>query len=290
MRKRNAFTLIEILVVAGIVGLFLVFTVSALRSFQQVSRLENTAQEAVSVLRLAQNRTLASEGASQYGVSFDAASSPQRYILFEGSSFASRNPASDEVRELENAVEISVLGLAGGETVFERVTGIPSALGFVTFRLVDEPGRTASVSVLASGAIEEGVSPVPSDEDRLVDSRHAHVAYQGREINTSTEEIRLIFPDITFTIDIASNLQAGQLFWEGEVESEGETQALKVHTHLLNDPVLGTEFSVHRSRMENTKPVEMELSGDATGNLIEYDEAGITTQGTSIYAGAPNLQ
>ncbi|MDP2735357.1 MAG: hypothetical protein Q8P12_04065, partial [bacterium] len=130
----------------------------------------------------------------------------------------------------------------------------------------------------------------PSDEERVKDSRHVHVFYQGRDIDADTEEVRLVFPDVIFSFPIGANMEIGQIFWEGDVVSEGEAQHLKIHTKAFNDPVLGTEFSLHRSRMENTKPVVLELSGDATGNLIDYDAMGIITQGTSIYAGIPEAQ
>ncbi|MDP2641198.1 MAG: hypothetical protein Q8P39_01500, partial [Candidatus Yanofskybacteria bacterium] len=134
-----------------------------------------------------------------------------------------------------------------------------------------------------------------SDGDRVVDSRHVHVSYLGRDITAATESVRLVFPDTTSSFPIVDNMSAGQILWEGDVVSEGETQHLKIHTHILNDPVLGTEFSLHRNRMENTKPVAIELPDElpegATGNLIEYDAMGtIITDSASIYAGTPELQ
>ncbi|OHA66410.1 MAG: hypothetical protein A2672_01255 [Candidatus Wildermuthbacteria bacterium RIFCSPHIGHO2_01_FULL_49_22b] len=285
------FTLLEILVVMGIIAIFLTMSIPQLRSFQSSSRLENVGREAVSALRLAQNKTLASEGASQYGVYFDTASSPNRYILFEGESYAARDPAKDEAAELPQTIEISAISLGGeSEAVFSRLTGDPEAVGTVVFRQVADPASTKTVTILASGAIQEGTAPVPSDAGRVTDSRHVHVPYVGRNIDTATESVRLVFPDTTFSFAISDNMRDGQIFWEGDVVSQGETQHLKIHTHLLNDVAQGTLFSVHRSRDLNSKPLEIELSGDVTGNLISYDAAGITTQGTSIYAGTPELQ
>ncbi|MCH7828739.1 prepilin-type N-terminal cleavage/methylation domain-containing protein [Patescibacteria group bacterium] len=289
--KQRGFTLIEILVVVGIIVLFLGLSIPQLRSFQQVSYLENTGKEVVATLRLAKSRTLASEGALQYGVYFDTLSTPNQYTLFQGSSYAARDPAEDQVTELSKTIEISVISLGGGnEVVFLRLTGQASVQGTITFRRIADPTYTKTVSILSSGTVEEGTATPPSDEDRVVDSRHVHLSYQGRDIATTTESVRLIFPDTTFSFPILDNMSADQIFWEGDVVSEGETQHLKIHTHLLNDVTQGTLFSLHRRRDKNTKSLEIELSGDATGNLISYDATGITTQGTSIYAGTPELQ
>ena len=64
--------------------------------------------------------------------------------------------------------------------------------------------------------------------------------------------MRLTFPDTTFSFPIADNMQEGQIFWEGDVVSQGETQHMKIHTHFLNDVSQGTQFSLHRDRSENT--------------------------------------
>lgn len=290
MRQR-AFTLVEILVVVGIIVLFLGLSIPALRSFQQVSHLENTGKEVVAALRLAQSRTLASEGALRYGVHFDTTTAPHQYTLFQGESFAARDPVKDEVWVLNKAVEISAISLGeGNEVVLSRLTGQTSVQGTITFRQIADPTQTKTVSILSSGAVQEGTATLPSDNDRVVDSRHVHLVYQGRDIDTATESVRLIFPDATFVFPIANNMSDGQILWEGDVVSGGEAQHLKIHTHLLNDVAQGTLFSLHRKKSENTNPLDIEVSGDATGNIISYDANGITTQGTSIYAGTPGLQ
>lgn len=288
--KQRGFTLIEILVVVGIIVLFLGLSIPQLRSFQQVSYLQGTGEETVAALRLAKSKTLASEEALQYGVYFDAISTPNQYTLFQGSSYATRAPAKDEITVLKKAIEISAISLgAGDEVVFERVTGAPSATGTITFRQVADPSRTKTVSVLTSGTIEEDISSAPSDASRDVDSRHVHVSYV-RNIDTGTEDIRLVFPDTTFTIVLAGNIVGGQIFWEGDVVSEGETQHLKIHTHVLNDIFLGTQFSLHRDRRFNSKSLTIEISGDISGSLIEYSADGLTTTKTSVHADFPQWQ
>lgn len=286
----KGFTIAELIVVIALVVLLGGLALPALRIAQRSSELDGAVESIVSVLRLAQNRTLASEGASQYGVFFDTVASPDRYILFKGVTYATRDVGADELSNLPQDVEISAVTLLQNEAVFSRVTGVVSNTGLVTLRSLADPGQEQTVYVSSSGIVQAESASVGSDENRQKDSRHAHVGYAGRTIATATEKVRLVFPTLTYEIAIADFMQAGQLFWEGDVLVDGETQALQVQTHLLNDPVLGTQFSITRDRSMNTKAVTLELSGDATGDIVRYDAAGATTQGNSFYASQPSWQ
>ena len=118
-----------------------------------------------------------------------------------------------------------------------------------------------------------------------------HVEYTGRTIQTSAENIKLTFPGgIIQTIPISSNMQAGQIYWTGSVLVSGQNQVLIVATHVLNDANLHTQFSIHRDKRYNTQPVTIELSGDSTGTLVNYDATGQTATGTSLYASTPAWQ
>ena len=130
---------------------------------------------------------------------------------------------------------------------------------------------------------------VPSDSARIKDSRHVHVDYIGRFIDTATETMSLDFsPSPTVeSITIADYISGGQFVWEGIIDVDGEMQELRIHTHKLNDVGFATQFSIHRSGKVNTKPFIITVSGDGSGDIIQYTATGITTQGTSIYVSTP---
>ena len=286
----KGFTVTELIVVIALVVLFTGLAIPALRVAQKNSELEDASQLLQSVLRLAQSRTLGSEAASQYGVFFDTAASPDQYILFRGATYASRDVAADELHILSKNVEMSQVTIPGNELVFLRLTGTVANTGSVTLRLVSDPAKQETVYVSSSGAVQKTSAFMPSDAERQKDSRHAHAYYTGRTINTQIERLRLVFSVMTYEIVIADNMQAGQIFWKGDILVDGTVQTLQIQTHLLNDPVLGTRLSVTRDRSKNTKALNIEITGDNTGDIIRYDVQGQTTKGSSVYVSSPAWQ
>lgn len=286
-KKSNSFTLIESLIIFGIFIILIAVTVPLFRFFAKESDLNNSTEEIINILRLAQNKTLASEGASQYGVHFETA----KYVLFKGIIYNPLAP-DNEVHSLPQRIEIYEIDLAGGgsEVIFNRITGITNQFGKISLRLKDDTSKTRQITVKSSGGIAYGQEVAPTDTNRIKDSRHVHFDY-SRLIATSTEIIKLTLDSTIKEIIIADYLQGGQIDWEGEIDVSGENQKLKIHTHRLNDPdTHDTQFCIHRDRRYNTKTLKVEISGDLTGDLIQYGANGQTTQGSSIYVSEPNWQ
>lgn len=297
MKKNHfAFTVIELLTIIGILIILLFLTFPSFNFFRRESDLNNSAEEIINSLRLAQNKTLASELASQWGVYFETSTQPNQYILFRGTSFVSRPTSSDEVHQLPNSIEVSEIELWGGkEVLFEKVTGFASStsqVGRISIRLKTDPAKTKTIYIENSGLIGLTNPPALSDSNRLKDSRHVHFDY-SRQISTSTEKIILTFSYNASTliqeIVIADNIKENQIYWEGEVMVGGEIQKLKIHTHGLNNP--NTQFCIHRDRRDNNQALTVDI--DATpdpdsGTLISYTAQGETTTGTSVFVS--NLQ
>ena len=294
-RRRSAsthksFTLIEILTVVGILLVLTAIAVPAYHYFQAESELSNTTEEVITILRLAQNKTLASEGASQWGVFFNNSASPHQFVLFKGANYLSRDPAFDEAHRLPTSVEIYEINLGGGnEIIFKRLIGETAQTGNIVLRLKTD-SKTKTVYIEQSGKVGLVFPVIPSDQNRVKDSRHLHF-YYNRLIDTNIEKITLTFEGgATEEIQISANLKEGQIFWEGEVGEAGATQKLKIHTHRLNDPITWrgatisyTQFSIHRDRRYNNKTLIITISGDTSGSLVGYSADGLTTTSASIY-------
>ena len=286
-------TIIELLTIVAILTILTAMSIPLFRIFQKESDLRNTAEEIINVLRLTQNKTLASQETSQWGVYFSISTSPQEYILFKGSDYSSRDPSYDLIHKVPEDIEIYEVDLVGGgkEVVFKRVTGITDYSGSISLRLKEDTSRTRQVIVEQSGKVVSSPEAAPSDTSRIKDWRHVHFDY-SRSIDTLSEILTLTFTynasSETKDIIIADNMKGGQIYWEGEVDVAGTIQKIKIHSHSLNDAGL-TEFCVHRDERYNDKALTIEISGDGTGNLIHYDEEGQTSKG-SIYASTPSRQ
>lgn len=277
-------TIIELLVVIAILVILIFSSGQVFVFFQRQSSLNNTIEEIISILRVAQNKTLASEQADQYGIYFDISASPQEYTLFKGGDFASRDVSFDKIYKLPETIEIYDINLAGGdEVIFNRLTGLTDQPGNISLRIKNDNTKNQTIYVQSSGLIGLNPPSVPSNE-RIEDSRHVHFDY-NRSIDTLSESLNLTFSYdsffVSYEIVIADNLKDGQIYWQGEIDVNGEVQKLKIQTRRLNDP--DTQFCVHRDRENNNKALKIELSGDPSGPIIEYSADGLITSYTSFY-------
>ncbi|HEY4510132.1 MAG TPA: prepilin-type N-terminal cleavage/methylation domain-containing protein [Candidatus Paceibacterota bacterium] len=302
----KGFTLIEVLVVLGILGLLAASALVAVSTLRGGSDLQAEARGLQRVLELAKSKTVASEGDTRYGV-YATSTSPHRYILFQGNNYASRVVAEDEVYNLRDTIEFatpaSFAGLSGQEVVFDRIQGSTSNTGNVVLQMKADSNNSSTVSVGSSGNVEIDESPALIDDcvsaggDRVCDSRHVHIWYGDRVIDPS-ETITLNFESglVVETFTISDFMSGPQLVWEkDDIIVGGEPQKLKIHTHQFNGGVPNTTiFSVHRaSDPIHTKPLLVTISGDLPfpNKLIEYNASGtIITGGESIYVASTTPQ
>ena len=279
---QKGFSIIELLIVLAILMILLAISIPNITSLVKNPQVKNTSEEVVNILKLAQNKTLSSDGNSQYGVYFEITASPHQYILFKGSSFATRDTAYDKIYSVPTVIEFSTINLGGGnEIVFNRVTGTTQNTGNISVRLKDDTSQTKTIYIDNFGGIGFTAPLTPSDANRINDSRHIDFDY-SRVINTATENIVLTFNGSTVvTIPIASYLNNGQFEWQGTTNVGGVNQTITIHTLRLNNP--DTQFSVFRDMRLNDKSLAITISGDTSGTLAEYTANGAVTNFYSIY-------
>ena len=275
------FTLIELLVVVAIFSLLAALVLPTFIFYQRQSLLDSATQEVSSALRLAQNKTLSSEGASPFGIYFETG----KFTIFKGTTYSVGSP-DNEVHVLNPGLQISEINFSGSAVIFNRLTGATANSGSLKIAVVADPIKNKYIYVNSSGAVTLSSSGA-DDLNRLKDSRHVHVVYSQN--TQGATNLTLYFPDDSFTQNI--NYQAGlnadktQFFWEGTVTVAGVDQKLKIHTHSLT--LNATQFCFHRDRRFNSKALNVSLEGQ---NLINYTATGTTTRGTSLWAGDPQLQ
>jgi len=255
MKKDQGLTLIELLVVISILLIILGITIQSFRYFQGNEALSDSAEKIINILRMAQSKTLASEGTgqvgSQYGVYFDKITNPHQYTLFKGANYAA-DPSSYEVHQISKSVEIYEINLAGGgqEVVFNRLTGETGNFGKVSLMLKSDNSKTRTIGIQSSGKITLGEEAfLPDDSGRKTDSRHVHFDL-GWSIQNATA-LKFYFPNTSewkTVDDITSYFDAGktEFDWEGLFSIGTVDQIFRIHTHSLD--MFDTLLCINRDR------------------------------------------
>lgn len=148
MKLSRGFSLVEVLIVIGIMALITSVMMFSGTAFRQSQALHEATQVVLSVINQARAHTLSSIGYSQYGVRLES----DRIIMFKGSSW----PGTDHVTTaLPAGVSLSsVLAAGATEVVFRRVTGTTSQTGTIT--LTGSGGATRRVVIEPTGLAREG--------------------------------------------------------------------------------------------------------------------------------------
>lgn len=135
----KGFTLIELLLVITLITVISALSLSFGIAFLSTQSADELAADIASTLRRAESQALFQKNDSEFGVSFLS----NTYVLFEGSSYATRAISSDESFVIP--FPSSVSGVS--EIVFDTLTGVPSATGTIIIS-----GDTASRTIQINGA------------------------------------------------------------------------------------------------------------------------------------------
>ena len=255
----KGFTLIEILIVIGILLILIIIAFPIFRFFGAERDLDNSTEEIISTLRFAQSQTLASEGADQWGIYFSTSSVPHKYILFQGENYASRVTSSDKTYTLPESVEIYDINLITGESevIFNRLIGSTGQPGNISLRLKADPVKTKTIYIENSGWVGLIFPPTPSDQDRLKDSRRVHFDL-GWSIQNATT-VKFSFPAIPQAEEVYVadyfNTDKTVFDWQGKFVVDGADQVFRLHTHYLD--AFNTILCIHRDRNNNENDQEV---------------------------------
>jgi len=156
--------------------------------------------------------------------------------------------------------------------------GTTDQFGSLSLRLKAEPQKTKTIYIENSGQVRLTPPSIPSDENRIKDSRHVHFDL-GWSIQDATT-LKFYFPNIpqTETIDMAVyfNAEKTEFDWDGTFSVGGADQVFRVHSHSLN--VSNTLLCIHRDRNEgkNTEKVIIYIIDGGTEKDIAHYLADAT--------------
>lgn len=122
-------TLIEILI-SILILVILALLIPLGIDFYKRQELENQARAVLQTLRRAQLKAMAIEFDSSFGVHL----TDERYVLFKGNSYETRDPQYDEVFNFPEIISVSGLS----EIVFSKLEGRPSVTGEIILNIGEE--------------------------------------------------------------------------------------------------------------------------------------------------------
>lgn len=150
LEKIKGFTLIEILIVIGIIILLSFIGFRTLLEYKKTVDLDSFALGVESLFIQARTQTLSSVDSLQYGVHIESSQT----VLFRGVVFTSGDPGN-KVLNTPTSLEISNISLKGGgnEVVFKRLNGETNEYGTVVIRLKSDISRTRNIIIEKTGVV-----------------------------------------------------------------------------------------------------------------------------------------
>lgn len=144
-------TVVELLVVIGIITLLVAASVPAYWNFLNRYQLDANAEDMAQVLRLAQSKTMQSEGDVVWSVHLVSGAGGS-FTLFQGSTFVTRDTAFDEAHDLPASLSLSST-TPDADISFVKVEGSTADTGTIT---LDWPGGIESrvIGVNAAGRVD----------------------------------------------------------------------------------------------------------------------------------------
>lgn len=142
--RQSGFTLVEVLLSVGILGILATLTLPVYNMFAQRNDLDLAGQQLVGALRRAQIYARGMEDDSAWSVRVDATT----VTLFKGTSFGTRDTTADETFSVPGTVTPSGLS----EVQFSKFSAAPNTTGTIT--LTSNASDTRTITINAKGRVE----------------------------------------------------------------------------------------------------------------------------------------
>ncbi len=280
---RNGLTVIESLLAISIIVILGGIGFASLIASRNIRDLTTSSQNTLSILRLAQSRTLAGENDSSWGVRLES----NQITLFQGDTFAG-SPLI-RVYPLPNSIQITNIVLNGGgsDVIFKRVTGQTDQAGAFLLSVINAPSNSFPVTVHSLGKVYQTTAFLPPSIVRTIDTRHRSFALNWSIKNATV--LRLTFadppnPNTVTDIAMSSFFDAGKtkFDWSGTIPIGALDQTLRIHTTTLTDS--NTVLSVDRDCRRNTKKLTIEIVDILVKAIATY-EADCATVSVGAFGG-----
>lgn len=152
---RRGFTLVELIIVVSLIVAFATLTIPLYAHFQTGQEVGTVAEAIAQGLREAQSRSMAGDGDRTWGVYFDddPGGNGDKFVLFRGATYATRDAGFDLVTELADSVSLGSISLAGGNAViFSKLVGATGNTGSLVVSSTNND--SATIRVNAAGVVD----------------------------------------------------------------------------------------------------------------------------------------
>lgn len=274
--KRQGFTLIELVIVLGLMAVIGALAFASYATSRRVRDVVANGQNALSVMRTAQTRAIAGQDNTLWGVRLEA----NRFILFSGAAYA--GSLATTIYTLPATVEIANIALAGGgqEVVFHRLDGRTDQSGTFDVRAIGSASQIFSVTIDPSGrAYQTGTAPATSGT-RVIDARHRNFVLGWSLKDAVTMTLTFSDPDLTQNIPMLPAAPRTTFDWSGTISAGGQNQTLRIHALSITDT--DTVLSVDRDCRYNNKKLTIAID---TKGIATY-EADCATITVGTFGGA----
>ena len=153
--QKKGTTLIELLIVIGIIGVLASVTFLSLFGTRRQNDLKGTSQAIAALLREARSRSVAQSSSTSWGVHFEnsTVTSPF-YALFFSATYAPTTTIG--YYRLPSSVGYASSNIPSGsfkEVTFSQLDGLASASTSVSLYLLTSPTNSSTINIASSGAV-----------------------------------------------------------------------------------------------------------------------------------------
>jgi prepilin-type N-terminal cleavage/methylation domain-containing protein len=141
---QKGFTLIELILVIAIISILMALSASIGSSFLVRNYTQNTVNDLISKLRIAQLNSLLAKKDKEWGVRIQG----NQIILFAGTSYTTRDVSVDEVTPYPNTISI---GPNNSEYVFTKLTGNSNV---ATITISNNIGESEVININQEGIVD----------------------------------------------------------------------------------------------------------------------------------------
>lgn len=154
LNPQKGFTLVEFLLAMAVMIILTGIALPLYTNLQLGAQLNESTAQLVQNIRLARELSVSRSHDGSYGIYIDSnPAGSDRYILFQGTSYALRETAYDRVVSLTDTLSLATqLSNGGQEIEFTKTFGIPSTTG--TIQMIHATYGTRTISLNAGGRVQ----------------------------------------------------------------------------------------------------------------------------------------